>query len=126
MNATNSPDPSPFIRDEAEPVFDEPWQAQVLGLAFVLVEKGIIPHALWSETLGCELRRAESAGKPDDHHTYYDAVLAAVEKLGASHAGMALGALDRRTEEWRRAYLNTPHGHPVKLEAGLKPPVMNS
>lgn len=124
-NATNSPDPSPFIRDEAEPVFDEPWQAQVLGLASVLVERGIIPSALWSQTLGRELRHAEAAGKPDDHHTYYDSVLAAVEKLGATLGGMTHDALDTRTEEWRRAYINTPHGQPVELKSGLKRQVTN-
>ncbi len=105
---------------EGDPVFDEPWQAQVLAIAFRLAEQNVFSPAQWSQTLGAELSAAAAAGKPDNPDTYYHAALAALESLAGSHGGVSEEILDDRTEAWRRAYQNTPHGNPVKLEAGLK------
>ena len=102
-----------------EPVFAEPWQAEVLALTFALSERGVFSAAEWSATLGKELRRAEARGAPDDGETYYTAALAALEALVALSASVSAKALALRTEEWRRAYLETPHGQPVELAAGL-------
>jgi nitrile hydratase accessory protein len=108
----------PLARRDGEPTFAEPWQAEVLALAFALAEKGVFSAAEWSEALGAELRLAEAAGAPDDHGTYYAAALAALERLVAARGAITVGALSRRTAEWRQAYLHTPHGHPVELAAG--------
>ena len=64
------------------------------------------------------MRQAEARGAPDGHATYYAAVLEALEQLLATPAGITAGALANRIEEWRRAYLQTPHGQPVELAAG--------
>jgi nitrile hydratase accessory protein len=108
----------PLARRDGEPTFAEPWQAEVLALAFALTEKGVFSAAEWSEALGTELRRAEAAGAPDDHGTYYAAALAALEHLVAARGAITVAALSHRTVEWRRAYLHTPHGQPVELAAG--------
>jgi nitrile hydratase accessory protein len=108
----------PLARRDGEPTFAEPWQAEVLALAFALAESGVFTAAEWSEALGAELRLAEAAGAPDDHGTYYAAALAALERLLSVRGGITAGALSRRTAEWRRAYLHTPHGQPVELAAG--------
>jgi nitrile hydratase accessory protein len=108
---------APLARRDGEPTFDEPWQAQALALAFALCERGVFSAAAWSEALGAELRRAEAQGAPDDHGTYYAAVLAALEQLLASADGITPDVLAARIEEWRRAYLRTPHGQPVELTA---------
>ena len=110
----------PLKKEEGEPVFDEAWQAQVLALAYGLADRGVFSPAEWSETLGAELRKADAAGKPDDQHTYYAAALAALESLLERQEAIPEQLLDARVEEWRRAYLNTPHGEPVELAAGLK------
>lgn len=110
----------PLERGEGDPVFDEPWQAQILAIAFRMAESGVFSSAQWSQTLGAELRNAADAGEPDNQETYYAAAVAALEKLAAVHGGVSDDNLEDRTEVWRRAYLNTPHGQPVKLEAGLK------
>lgn len=110
----------PPASDGNEAVFDEPWQAQILAMAFRLAEKGVFSSAQWSQTLGAELRDAAGTGKTDNQETYYAAALTALEKLAAAHGGVSDDNLKDRTEAWRRAYLNTPHGQPVKLEAGLK------
>lgn len=109
---------APLARRDGEPAFDEPWQAQALALAFALCERGVFSAAAWSEALGAELRRAEAQGAPDNHDTYYEAVLAALEQLLAAAGGITQDKVSERIEAWRRAYLSTPHGQPVELAAG--------
>ena len=108
----------PLARRDGEPVFDEPWQAQALALAFNLIDQGVFSNAQWSEKLGAELARAQARGDLDDSQTYYRSVLIALENLLASSGRIPTETLTARTEAWRRAYLNTPHGHPVELSAG--------
>jgi len=120
LSSHDHPGLAPRARGDDEPVFDEPWQAQALGLAFVLVDSGRIRPETWSQTLGAELRRREAAGAPDTPQTYYEAVLAAVEQLSAGFSELEQSEFEARIEEWRRAYLNTPHGRPVELAAGRR------
>ena len=118
MKAPEAGEIAPRDPDEEQPVFDEPWQAQVLALAYGLAERDVFSPAQWSEALGAALRRAEADGEPDDQQTYYEAALAALEQLVAAKGSVTGPALAGRIEQWRRAYLNTPHGKPVELEAG--------
>jgi nitrile hydratase accessory protein len=119
--APEEPRIGPLARRDGQPAFAEPWQAEVLALAFALSESGMFSAAAWSETLGAELRRAEARGAPDDHETYYAAALAALERLVAAAGGIDAAALSARIEAWRRAYLATPHGQPVELAAATSP-----
>ena len=52
-------------------------------------------------------------GEPDTEETYYQAVLAALERLVGEKSPETGGSLVDRVEAWRRAYLYTPHGQPV-------------
>ncbi len=56
---------SPLARHDDAPVFDEPWQAQTLALAFNLIDRGQFSASQWSETLGAELKRNLSNGETD-------------------------------------------------------------
>jgi nitrile hydratase accessory protein len=105
---------APLASRDGQPAFAEPWQAEVLALAFALTEQGVFSAAEWSEALGAELRRAEAAGAPED--TYYAAALTALEQLTGA-AGISEDTLAARVEAWRQAYLRTPHGQPVVLAA---------
>lgn len=107
-----------MTQGDGEPVFDEPWQAQVLALAFALADAGRFTPAQWSDALGTQLRQASDDGAPDNQATYYAAALAALEQLLAQSGGLNDVVLTDRVEAWRRAYLNTPHGQPVELAAG--------
>jgi nitrile hydratase accessory protein len=98
-------------------LFAEPWQAEVLAIAYTLSTRGVFTPGRWSAALGAELRRREAAGAPDTMATYYEAALTALETLAAA-AGIGAGTLDARVEAWRDAYLATPHGQPVELGAG--------
>jgi len=106
----------PLVRNDNGPVFEEGWQAQVLALAFNLVDRGQFSSTEWSEALGAELVRANERGDRDNSSTYYRAVLAALETLLNTQDSLPNQMVDQRTEAWRAAYLSTPHGQPVALD----------
>jgi nitrile hydratase accessory protein len=108
----------PLKRMDSGPIFDEPWQAQVLGIADVLSKAGAFTPSQWSETLGQELRRAEANGAADDLTTYYEAALLALERLIVRASFATSEALANRRADWIRAYLATPHGQAVNLGDG--------
>lgn len=108
----------PLKRKDGDPVFDEPWQAQALAMADTLVATGKFSAAEWGETLGATLRTAALTGAPDSTETYYCAVVAALEHLLAQSGTANRDEVNARRDQWERAYLNTPHGQPVKLSAG--------
>ena len=76
----------------------------------------------WAETLGAALRKRSAAGSNDDAELYYSAVLDAVETLLFDSGTVAPNEVSAREEQWRKAYLNTPHGQPVELSARTKEP----
>ena len=118
MRPPEQPSFTPLAKGNDGPVFDEPWQVQVLALAFALADAGLFTPAQWSDALGAQLRAAGNNGAADNQATYYAAALAALEQLLAQSGGPDAAALADRVETWRRAYLNTPHGQPVELAAG--------
>lgn len=120
MNPPEADGPAPLARADNEPVFDEPWQAQALGLAFSLSESGVFSPADWSAALGKAHRELIAQGRPDTTWTYYEAVALALQRLLADVETFSDDIIKERTDAWRRAYLNTPHGAPVELAAGFK------
>jgi nitrile hydratase accessory protein len=118
LSASEAAGFEPLATRDTEPAFEEPWQAEVLGVAFTLAERGAFSRAEWSDALGAALARAAGAGAPDTQATYYAAALEALESLLASSGAVSSATLAERTEAWRRAYLATPHGQPVALSAG--------
>lgn len=103
------------FRQENEPVFREPWQAQAFSLAVHLIESGRISWQEWAEALGAEIAGAAEHGIAEDGSAYYELWLRTLEKL-VTAAGLAdsaeINALERA---WRQAYEDTPHGQPVQL-----------
>jgi nitrile hydratase accessory protein len=104
---------------DGEPVFGEPWHAETLALADLLVKSGAISSARWAETLGAEIKALNA--EPDDRENYYRALLAALERLLAENGSVTPAELEEREHQWERAYLRTPHGKPVELAAGSEP-----
>ena len=116
MSAPESETIGPLKRRDGEPVFDEPWQAQVLAMADSLTRQGAFTPGEWSETLGAELRRAKRDGAADDAASYYQAALRALESLLDGGGAVTHDAITERRDAWERAYLATPHGQPVSLD----------
>jgi hypothetical protein len=108
----------PLATQDSDAPFAEPWQAQVMALAFAASQKGIFSPIRWSEALGTELRKNEVDGAIDDRNSYYQAALRALEILLHTGGNLTQETVMRREMEWRRASLNTPHGMPVELDAG--------
>jgi nitrile hydratase accessory protein len=102
-------------RDEGEPVFAEPWQAQAFALAVKLSEQGYFTWKEWAAALAVELAAAADRGEADDGSRYYHHWLAALEGLIQSKGLLDQAALAERKEAWADAYRHTPHGKPVEL-----------
>jgi nitrile hydratase accessory protein len=103
---------------DGEPAFGEPWHAETLAIADLLVKRGVVSAARWAQTLGAEITALKAA--PDDRETYFRAVLAALERVLAENGAVTRAELDERQEQWEGAYMRTPHGKPVELAAGLE------
>jgi nitrile hydratase accessory protein len=100
------------------PVFKEPWQATAFALAVHLSERGAIPWAEWSAALAREIEAA--AGDPAQVDHYFRDWLRAFERICAEKGMVDPAEIRSRQEEWRRAYLATPHGAPVELSAARR------
>ena len=97
-------------------VFAQAWQARAFALALKLSEHGHFTQNEWTVALARQLRGVADLGEPDDGSHYYDHWLAALEALVVEKALLSRASLDSRKEEWRDAYLRTPHGKPVELK----------
>jgi nitrile hydratase accessory protein len=107
-------DPAPLPPDSEGPVFAEPWQASAFALAVHLSERGAFAWSEWSAALGHEIQAAAPRAS-EESAAYFLHWLDALERL-CREKGLVDGVeIGRRCEQWRQAYLNTPHGEPVEL-----------
>lgn len=102
-------------RDDEGPVFKEPWEAQVFGMVVALHEIGALSWQEWATTLSAEITLAQQQGDPDLGNTYYQHWLGALEKIATVKGFSTSNEISARAEQWREAYLNTPHGKPIVL-----------
>ena len=105
-------------RDKEGPIFKELWEAQAFGLIIDLHEQGLFDWDEWAQLLSEEISAAQAGGDPDLGDTYYSYWLGALEKMTALKGMSDQLELQQRIEQWRRAYLNTPHEKPIELVAG--------
>jgi nitrile hydratase accessory protein len=91
-----------------EAPFAEPWQAQAFALAVHLHGAGVFTWSEWAGALAAEIAARPAA-------PYYEAWLAALERLAAEKRLATSAELAGRKGEWEAAYLHTPHGQPVEL-----------
>lgn len=102
--------------DEDRP-FREPWQAKAFALVVLLHRQGHFAWPEWVQTLATEVKASPQRPDEDADQAYHRQFLAALERVVIVRGLMARDAMTERTEAWRRAYLNTPHGQPVDLAA---------
>ena len=102
-------------RNEEGPVFNEPWEAQAFALAVGLSEAGHFTWSDWAAVLSQEIKDAQGRGDADLGNTYYQHWLNALERICTQKGLVPATDLLRRKEEWRQAYLHTPHGKPIEL-----------
>ncbi len=106
--------------DQEGPVFNEPWEAQIFALTVRLSEAGHFTWPEWAAVLSQEIRAAQERGDPDLGNTYYQHWLNALERICAEKGLVGREDVSRRRQEWRRAYVHTPHGQPVELSAAFE------
>ena len=98
-----------------EPVFEEPWHAQVFALTVHLNEAGHFEWADWAARFGATLAAHGLARDLNGGADYFDAWLETLETFLAE-AGLAEAAdVAALKHAWEEAYLTTPHGAPVRL-----------
>ena len=121
MNTSVPTGPKDLSDSDQAPVFAEPWEAQAFALVLRLSEQGLFQWSEWSAALATEIRHARDTGDQDLGDTYYHYWLVALEKLLLEKSVLDSETVESRVEEWRRAYLHTPHGQPIELSAGQEP-----
>ena len=98
-----------------EPVFDEPWHAQVFALTVHLNETGRFTWPDWaarfSETLVEHGLSKDLNGGSD----YFDAWLETLETLLSDLQLASAEGVASLKSAWEAAYMSTPHGQPVRL-----------
>ncbi|MBM1691615.1 nitrile hydratase accessory protein [Sulfitobacter geojensis] len=115
MTQDESHRPQPLKTLDGLPVFEHEWQAQILAMADTLITNKSIEPASWSENFGAGLKQAHAAGQPDDLSTYYKVALDTLEMLVTQQCKMTAGELSNKRQAWEQAYIDTPHGEPVRL-----------
>jgi nitrile hydratase accessory protein len=102
-------------RDDAGPVFREPWEAQAFAMALALHERGLFSWPEWAAALADQIKHAQAAGDPDTGETYYRHWLATLEHLVAAKGVTTPETLHRYRDAWDHAADRTPHGMPIEL-----------
>jgi nitrile hydratase accessory protein len=98
-----------------DPVFAEPWHAQVFALTVHLNEKGMFTWADWAAHFGATLARHGLSRTLDGGDDYFHAWLETLEAMLAERGTVPPGDLDAARAAWAEAYRSTPHGTPVRL-----------
>ena len=102
---------------ESTPTFAEPWQARAFACAVALSRRGLYTWGEWVQALGAEIAAHPARCGEGPGDAYHRQWLATLETLAGLKAIASAAEIDARAEQWRTAYLNTPHGQAVKLEA---------
>lgn len=97
------------------PGFDAPWQAQLYALTQGVQAQGLFSAVEWSDALGAALDAARVHGPVDGGDGFWGAWQSALESLVAARSDVTAKSVDTGAEAWRDAFLNTPHGSPVRL-----------
>lgn len=101
-----------------EPVFAEPWHAQVFAVTVALNEAGRFTWPDWAARFSDTLKRHGLNRDLDGGDDYFHAWLETLEVLLAEQGTALPGDVQSLHQAWEEAYLTTPHGQPVRLAHG--------
>lgn len=100
-----------------DPVFAAPWHAQLFALTVHLNETGLFAWPDWASRFGATLARHGLDRELDGGDDYFNAWLETLESLLDEQGAAGQGEARTMRVAWEQAYLNTPHGDPVRLGA---------
>ena len=106
--------------EESNPVFAIPWQADIFVTAVSLSHNGLYRWAEWVDGFSLIINQHPQQQDETSEDAYYRQWLLALENMLSTKEVISPADIQARTEQWRHAYLNTPHGHPVELSAGTQ------
>lgn len=98
-----------------EPVFAEPWHAQVFAVTVALNEAGRFAWSDWAKRFSNTLKRNGLEKDLDGGDDYFNAWLETLEAMLAEQEVIASEELQSLKHAWEHAYLTTPHGRPVRI-----------
>jgi nitrile hydratase accessory protein len=98
-----------------EPVFAEPWHAQLFALTVHLNETGRLAWPDWAARFADTLARHGLGRDLDGGDDYFAAWLETLETILAEDGSAPAGEVAAMRDAWEAAYLSTPHGAPVRL-----------
>lgn len=98
-----------------EPVFSEPWHAQLFALTVYLNEEGHFAWPDWAARFAQTLKRHGFAKELDGGDDYFNAWLETLEAVLAERGAAGAEEAAQVKAAWEAAYLRTPHGQPVHL-----------
>ncbi|MEP2639822.1 nitrile hydratase accessory protein [Roseobacter sp.] len=101
---------------QPDPVFTEPWHAQVFALTVYLNEAGQFDWPDWATQFGAMLKQHGLSKDLDGGHDYFIAWLDTLEQVLAQMALADPQEAEKVKADWEAAYLRTPHGAPVSLD----------
>lgn len=96
-------------RDNEEPVFSQPWQAQAFAMAVSLNEQGIFTWSEWAQIFSKEINN------DGDPQSYYLNWMNALETLLNDKGIVVSEERIERNNAWDKASRATPHGEPIIL-----------
>ena len=98
-----------------EPVFQEPWHAQLFALTVYLNETGHFDWPDWAVSFSEVLKRHGLQKELNGGDDYFHAWLATLEAFLEERELTNAGDVADLKRAWEKAYLSTPHGDPVRL-----------
>ena len=100
-----------------EPVFLQPWHAQVFALTVSLNESGRFTWPDWVSRFSTILAEHGLDRDLDGGDDYFNAWLETLELILAEEGVAPTPEVNHLRDDWERAYLETPHGAVVRLTA---------
>jgi nitrile hydratase accessory protein len=80
-----------------------------------LTRRRLFTWTEWVDEFSAEINRAPRRTDETVTESYYRQWLTTVSQMIDRHAGLSSDTVDERHEQWRLAYLGTPHGQPIEL-----------
>ncbi|MGV9801499.1 nitrile hydratase accessory protein [Mycobacterium sp. NPDC003449] len=109
MNALLAEDEDPEV------AFEEPWQVEAFAIVVALTRQKLFTWTEWVDEFSTEISNTPRLPEETVTESYYRQWLTTVNRMIDRYAGLSSDLLEERHEEWRLAYLGTPHGQPVEL-----------
>ena len=111
-----------MTRPVAEKPFEMPWHAEAFALAVALNEVGLFRWEDWTRQFGEKLiaTRSDQDSALDGADDYYLVWLETLVTIIQSYEAIKPDMLQAVEDQWRAAYLSTPHGQPVRLASPVQ------